>query len=87
MDVIETVDNGQILDPLLQKQKSDVAQMRTALLSCSAQPDSASIALQRVAALQMYHQVARIIKYLDLMDKLEAKLYQSIESTIVLLMI
>ena len=80
MDDIKTVDDGQLLDPLLQKQKSDVAQMRTALLSCSVDPNSAPIALQNITVLRIYHQVARIIRYLDLMDKLEAKLYASIEA-------
>lgn len=80
MDDIKTVDDGQLLDPLLQKQKSDVAQMRAALLSCSIDPNSAPVALQNITVLRIYHQVARIIRYLDLMDKLEAKLYASIET-------
>ena len=80
MDDIKTVDDGQLLDPLLQKQKSDVAHMRTALLSCTANPESAAVALQNITVLRIYHQMARIIRYLDLMDKLEAKLYSSIEA-------
>jgi len=80
MDDIKTVDDGQLLDPLLQKQKSDVAKMRTALLSCSADPNNASVALQNITVLRIYHQVARIIRYLDMMDKLELKLYSSIEA-------
>lgn len=80
MDDIKTVDDGQLLDPLLQKQKSDVAKMRTALLSCSADPNNAPVALQNITVLRIYHQITRIIRYLDLMDKLEAKLYSSIES-------
>lgn len=38
-----------------------------------------SQSLQRIVVLQLYHQVNRIIKYLDLMDNLEDKLYESIE--------
>ena len=82
MDDIKTVDDGQLLDPLLQKQKSDVAKMRTALLSCSADPNNAPAALQNITMLRVYHQIGRIIRYLDLMDKLEAKLYSSIEAQI-----
>lgn len=80
MDDVKTVDGGQLLDPLLQEQKSNVAHMRTALLSCSADPSSAPVALQNITVLRIYHQVARIIRYLDLMDRLEAKLYASIEA-------
>ena len=82
MDDVKTVDGGQMLDPLLSKQKSDVAAMRTALLSCSADPSNAPIAIQNITVLRIYHQVARMIRYIDMMDKLETKLYQSIEYTI-----
>jgi len=41
-----------------------------------------SRAINNITALRIYHQIARIIKYLDLMDKIEDKLYESIERNI-----
>lgn len=70
------------MDPILQKQQEDVARMRASLLSCSNSPSLAKNALQNIAVMQIYHQVSRVIRYLDLMDKLEDKLYTSIEYTI-----
>lgn len=92
MENIKTVDNSEsskntdrqlsCVDPICSMQNEDVAQMRTSLLSCSASPATASQALKRVAALRIYHQIARIIKYTELMDKLEDKLYSAIEYTV-----
>lgn len=81
MDDLKTFE-GVLPDPLYEKQKEDVARMRSSLLSCSADPSLAKVAMQNVAVLRLYHQVARIIRYLDLMDKLEDKLYSSIEYTV-----
>lgn len=81
-DIIETVDS---LNPLYAKQKEDVARMRAALLSCSStnlSSSTAKMALKNITAMRIYHQIARIIKYLELMDKLEDKLYRSLENTI-----
>lgn len=81
-DIIETVDS---LNPLYAKQKEDVARMRAALLSCSStnlSSSTAKMALKNITAMRIYHQIARIIKYLELMDKLEDKLYKSLENTI-----
>lgn len=81
MTSLETVEGNvtPIADPILAKQQEDVAKMRTSLLACSNSPSLAKTALQNIAVLQIYHQVSRIIRYLDMMDKLEDKLYQSIE--------
>ena len=81
MDDLKTFE-GVLPDPLYEKQKEDVARMRSSLLSCSADPSLAKVAMQNVAILRLYHQVARIIRYLDLMDRLEDKLYSSIEYTV-----
>ena len=84
---VETFDNQQTpkaLDPLYKAQKEGVARMRTSLLSCL-NDDSGAItsrAINNITVLRIYHQIARIIKYLDLMDKLEDKLYESIEHNI-----
>lgn len=70
------------VDPLIAKQREDVARMRTSLLACDANPQLASTALKNVTVLQVYHQISRIIRYTELCDKLEAKLYESMDSMI-----
>ena len=83
MDYLETVEGTNApIDPLRSKQKEDVAKMRASLLACSADMSLAKNAIQNVAVLQIFHQVSRVIRYLDMMDKLEDKLYASIEYTI-----
>lgn len=68
------------VDPLLKEQKQQAAQMRDALLTCKKNDiTSAKIALQNIAILQVYHQVSRIIRYTELMDRIEDKLYDSID--------
>lgn len=72
-----------MIDPLLKEQKEQVAQMRAALLSCKKNDiTSAKVALQNIAVLQVYHQVARIIRYTEVMDRLEDKLYESIDANL-----
>lgn len=82
----ETVGNtgNQLIskDTLLNKQREDVAKMRASLLCCSEDPYQSTVAMQNITVLRVYHQMSRIIRYLDLMDKLEDKLYQSIECQI-----
>lgn len=83
MNAIETVDdNVRISDPLIQKQKEDVARMRASLLSCSTDPSNATTAMKNITVLRVYHQVSRIIKYLEMMDKIEEKLYESIDASL-----
>lgn len=72
-----------MIDPLLKEQKEQAAQMRAALLSCKKTDiTSAKVALQNIAVLQVYHQVARIIRYTEVMDRLEDKLYDSIDANL-----
>ena len=80
----EVYDDEKKLDALSKVQKEGVSRMSTALLSCSLDNMSVSAAqaINQVTVLRIYHQVVRIVKYLDLMDKLENKLYESIEQTI-----
>lgn len=73
---------SKIQDPLLRKRHEDVAKMRASLLSCSEGSSSISQTLNNITVLRIYHQVARIIQYLDLMDKLEDKLYECISNEI-----
>lgn len=77
----ETVGNSefQISDALYSRQREDVAKMRASLLACSDDPVTSTRALQNITVLRVYHQVSRIIKYLEMMDKIEDKLYQSID--------
>lgn len=84
-DFIETV-NGQVsierseLDPLMVVQKESISRMRSALLNLSLDdPTGTKAAIQQVTALRIHHQLVRIVKYLDLMDKLEDRLYASID--------
>lgn len=83
LKTVEENQNLQIHDPNLNFQKEAVERMRTSLLSCTIDSNSktATAALQQIAIMRIYHQVSRVIKYLDLMDKLESKLYESIEAS------
>lgn len=78
----ETVGNADIRmpDALYSRQREDVAKMRASLLACSDDPVTSTRALQNITVLRVYHQVARIIRYLEMMDKIEDKLYQSLDS-------
>lgn len=80
MDDFKTVE-GTIIstDPLLAKQREDVAKMRASLLACSEGSTSAVAAIRQITVLRVYHQMTRIIKYLEMMDKIEEKLYESID--------
>ena len=79
---VTSLDDGSV-DPLLREQKAQADQMRAALLSCrKSDISSAKIALQNIAVLQVYHQVARIIRFVEVMDRLEDKMYASIDSNL-----
>lgn len=80
---IETVDNSNptiIENPIVAKQKEDVAKMRTSLLSCSKDSGVSTMrAIQDITVMRVYHQLTRIIRYTEMMDKLEAKLYEAMD--------
>lgn len=66
-----------------EQQKADIDSMRSALLSCDRQSAPAvRNALNNIIVLRVYHQLARIIKFTETMDKLEEKLYESIDNTV-----
>lgn len=67
-------------DSVLDSAKREaISRMRWAISSSSLDDiPSVTSALQQVTLLRVYHQVVRIVKYLDLMDRLEEKLYDSI---------
>lgn len=69
----------EIRDPLYSKQREGVAKMRASLLACAEGTDLSQQAIHNITVLRVYHQLSRIIRYLELMDKLEAKLYESLE--------
>lgn len=76
------VGNEDLLDPLYQKQKEGVAKMRASLLACSDDPTIAKQAITNITVLRIYHQIARIIKYTEMCDKIEQKIYESLDKTI-----
>lgn len=83
MPVFKTVGDMDTRDPLLRKQKEDVARMRTSLLLCSSDDlTSAASAISNITVLRIYHQISRIIRYLELMDKIEEKMYMSMEAAV-----
>lgn len=70
-------------DMLYLKQKEDIASMRSSLLSCSGtDPMNAQTALKNITVMRVYHQISRIIRYTEMMDKIEDKLYSSIEKSL-----
>ena len=82
-EITDTNLDDSLVDPLLREQKEQVDQMRAALLQCKKNDiTSAKVALQNIAVLQVYHQVARIIRYTEVMDRLEDKLYASIDANL-----
>lgn len=79
---VKTVDSPpySISDPLIAKQREDVAKMRTSLLCCPDDPYSAQQTMKNITIMRVYHQVSRIIRYLDTMDRIEDKMYEAIDS-------
>lgn len=84
MDIIKTVDGVvEYEDPIYQSQKADVAKMREALLVCSdGNTGVAKQALNNITVLRVYHQISRIIKYTEMCDKIEQKIYESLDNTL-----
>lgn len=79
---VSTLDDD-LVNPLLREQQAQAAQMRDALLTCKKNDiTSAKVALQNIAVLHVYHQVARIIRVLEVLDRLEDKLYASIDANL-----
>lgn len=70
-------------DALAQKQKQDVAEMRASLLACSDDPTTVVPAMKKITVLRVIHQMCRIIRYLDIMDRIEDKLYAAIDDTLI----
>lgn len=80
---VETVNGYPLLNPIDAKLKEDVEKMKTSLLACTDENGiTAKGGMQLMIAARVQHQMKRIIKYLELMDKLEAKLYAAVEQQI-----
>lgn len=83
--VLTSVENTDFsdVDPLLKEQKNQIDQMRSILLSFDHHDmNSAKRAMQNITVLRIYHQVARMIKFTEMMDILEDKLYDSMIANI-----
>lgn len=71
------------VDSLYEKQREDVAAMRASLLSCSrTDPLSVQSALKNITVMRVFHQITRIIRYTEMMDKIEDKLYTAIDKSL-----
>ena len=83
INTFDDSNDGLDMNPLYKKQREGVAKMRTSLLACT-EDNGVSVrhAIESITAMRVYHQLLRIIRYLEVMDKLEDKLYDSIDSTI-----
>ena len=81
MDDAKTVSNS--LVDIYAKQMKDVAGMRTSLLSLSTSDvNTARRAIHNITVLRLYHQLARIVRYTEMIDKIEDKMYESIDNTL-----
>ena len=69
-------------DALYDKKQEDVAKMRASLLACSDRPEDIANTVKKITVLRVVHQVSRIISYLDMMDRIEEKLYSAIDASI-----
>lgn len=79
----ETVGIDTPSDPLRVKQQQDVQSMRNALMTCNTtDANSVKAAMNNILVMRIYHQISRIIKYTEQMDKIEAKLYASIDASL-----
>lgn len=83
MNNLETVqDTSSVKDTLISKQKEGVARMRTSLLAFDDNGQVSRKAIQSITNLRIYHQLTRIVRYTEMADKLENKLYECIDNSI-----
>ena len=62
-------------------QTNDVEQMRNCLLTFDRKdPNAIKKAIQNVTLLRVYHQLERIVRFTEVMDQLEDRIYQSIQA-------
>lgn len=66
---------------LFAAQSRDVEEMRNQLLTFNkTDPNAARKAIQNVTVLRVYHQLERIVRYTEMMDQIEDRIYQSIQA-------
>jgi hypothetical protein len=82
MSDVNTFDSSSTPNPTYEQQKQGVSKMREALLASADGTMTVSTAMQRVTALRIFHQMNRVIQYTEMMDKLEAKLYEAMDFAI-----
>lgn len=80
-DDLELSESTSSSDPLRAKQREVTEKMRTSLISISDTNDMSVTrnALNNITAMRIYHQISRIIRYTEMMDRIEEKLYESID--------
>lgn len=71
-------------DALYLSQEEDIRRMRSSLLLATGAKDASvtTNSLRNIAILRVYHQIARVIKFLEYMDKIEAKMYKAIDASL-----
>jgi hypothetical protein len=80
MDEAKTVGGPDDL-AIFSEQSRDVQNMRTALLSFDkTDANAAAKAIKNVTLLRVYHQVESIVRYTEMIDKLQDRIYQSIDA-------
>lgn len=66
---------------LYAEQTRDVEAMRASLLKFRKDdPNAARKAMQNITILRVYHQLERIVRYTSMIDKIEDRIYQSIDA-------
>ena len=80
---LKTVE-GEVIssDPIRNRQLEGVQQMRTSLLSCTDDNFNVAQTLQHITVLRIYHQLTRLVRYTEMIDKIEDKMYQSMDSAL-----
>lgn len=67
-------------DSLYKKQIEGISQMRSALLSCdSTNIHSVKTTMQNILVMQLTRNMSRIVRFSEVMDRLEDRLYQSVD--------
>ena len=64
-------------DPILKIQREDIAKMRSSLLCCNGDTSLIKRTLTDITVMRIYHEMSRIIRYTEMMDKIEDKMYES----------
>lgn len=85
MSDLKTVDVRAVCaspDALIEKKQEDVAKMQASLLACSDKPEDVARTVKQITVLRVMHQIARIVSYLDMMDRIEDKLYDAIDNAL-----